>query len=200
MVRASSGRASTTEKIAHNKPHEQQNGIDDPGAQRSEPLVPTTRGGMILRAPNECAPDQDRRQQAIVGPGQLPLPVQCSMGSTLRPAEGDTRGRTTDGWGNVTSMRSAPDRKTNRPRRQFPRGETLKSGARGGNPAEIHGGDPYARSKRLDPRRDTARQTAGRRASRFAGEGMRLEIITQKCGFVLIFPVGMQRTDHPAQR
>lgn len=88
MVRASSGRASTTEKIAHNKPHEQQNGIDDPGAQRSEPLVPTTCGGVILRAPNECAPDQDRRQQAIVGPGQLPLPVQCSMNSALRPAEG----------------------------------------------------------------------------------------------------------------
>lgn len=87
MVRASSGRASTTEKIAHNKPHEQQNGIDDPGAQRSEPLVPTTCGSVILRAPNECAPDQNRRQQAIVGPGQLPLPVQCSMGSTLRPAE-----------------------------------------------------------------------------------------------------------------
>ena len=79
---------STTEKIAHNKPHEQQNGIDDPGAQRSEPLVPTTRGGLILRAPNECAPDQNRRQQAIVGPGQLPQPVQCSMNSALRPAEG----------------------------------------------------------------------------------------------------------------
>ena len=198
MLRASSGRASTTEKIAHNKPHEQQNGIDDPGAQRSEPLVPTTRGGLILRAPNECAPDQNRRQQAIVGPGQLPLPVQCSMGSTLRPAEGDTRGRTTAGWGNVTSMRSAPGRKSDRPRRQFPRGGTPKSGARGGSPAEIHGGDPYARSKRLDPRRDTARQTAGRRASRFAGEGMRFEIITQKCGFVLIFSVGMQRTNHPA--
>lgn len=69
MLHASSGRASTTEEIAHNKPHEQQNGIDDPGAQRSEPLVPTTRGGVILRAPNERAPDQNRRQQAIVGPG-----------------------------------------------------------------------------------------------------------------------------------
>ena len=88
MLHASSGRASTTEEIAHNKPHEQQNGIDDPGAQRSEPLVPTTRGGVILRAPNERAPDQNRRQQAIVGPGQLPLPVQCSMDSALRPAEG----------------------------------------------------------------------------------------------------------------
>ena len=64
----------------------------------------------------------------------------------------------------------------------------------------VYGGEPYARSKRLDPRRDTARQTAGHRASRFAGEGMRFEIITQKCGFVLIFSVGMQRTDHPAQR
>lgn len=72
--------------------------------------------------------------------------------------------------------------------------------ARGGSPAEIHGDAPRDRSKRLDPRRDTARQTAGRRASRFAGEGMRFEIITQKCGFVLIFSVGMQRTNHPAQR
>lgn len=88
MLHASSGRASTTEEIAHNKPHEQQNGIDDPGAQRSEPLVPTTRGGVILRAPNERAPDQNRRQQAIVGSSQLPLPVQCSMDSALRPAEG----------------------------------------------------------------------------------------------------------------
>jgi len=41
---------------------------------------------------------------------------------------------------------------------------------------------------------------AGGGGSRFAGEGMRREIITQKCGFVLIFPVGMQRTNHPAQR
>ena len=88
MVHASSDRASITEKIAHNKPHEQQNGIDNPGAQRSELLGATTRGGVILRAPNECAPDKNRRQQAIVVPGQWPLPVQCSMGSALRPAEG----------------------------------------------------------------------------------------------------------------
>lgn len=87
MVRASSGRASTTEEIAHNKPHEQQNGIDDPGAQRSEPLVPTMCGGMMLPAANGRTPNYNRRQQAIVGPDLLPLPVQCSMGSTLRPAE-----------------------------------------------------------------------------------------------------------------
>ena len=87
MLRASSGRASTTEKIAHNKPHEQQNGIDDPGAQRSEPLVPTTCGGMMLPAANGRTPNHNRRQQVIVGPGQLPLPVQCSMDSALRPAE-----------------------------------------------------------------------------------------------------------------
>ena len=121
-------------------------------------------------------------------------------GQRAAPRREDTRDRTTGGWGNVTSMRSAPGRKSDRPRRQLQWREVSKSGARGGSPAEIHGGDPYARSKRFDPRRDTARQTAGRRASRFAGKGMRLEKVTQKCGFVLIFPVGMQRTDHPAQR
>lgn len=200
MLRASSGRASTTEEIAHNKPHEQQNGIDDPGAQRSEPLVPMTRGDVILRAPNECAPDQKPAAASDCRSRPIATARAVQHGQRAAPRREDTRDRTTGGWGNVTSMRSAPDRKSDRPRRQFPRGGTPKSGARGGNPAEIHDGDPYARSKRFDPRRDTARQTAGRRASRFAGEGMRFEIITQKCGFVLIFPVGMQRTDHPAQR
>lgn len=199
MLRASSGRASTTEEIAHNKPHKQQNGIDDPGAQRSEPLVPTTRGDVILRAPNECAPDQDRRQQAIVGPGQLPLPVQCSMGSTLRPAE---RIRETKPLPGGAMQHPCGLHRVENPidHDGSSHEKEPRNPARGGNPAEIHGGDPYARSKRFDPRRDTARQTAGRRASRFAGKGMRFEIITQKCGFVLIFPVGMQRTDHPAQR
>lgn len=88
MLRASSGRASTTEEIAHNKPHEPQNGIDDPGALKSEPAHTNDVWRHDVPAANGRAPDQNRWQQAIVGPSQLPLPVQCSMDSALRPAEG----------------------------------------------------------------------------------------------------------------